>query len=62
MMEASSLKDLEELTLCGYCKQKFNEHEMVPKLLSCKHYYCLNCVQTSMIKGREVSIAFMHSD
>lgn len=54
MMEPIAMKELEELTLCGYCKQKFNDMEMVPKLLSCKHYFCLNCVQSSMMKGREV--------
>lgn len=53
-MEPLAMKELEELTLCGYCKQKFNDLDMVPKLLSCKHYFCLHCVQTSMIKGREV--------
>ncbi|XP_022184410.1 uncharacterized protein LOC111043699 [Nilaparvata lugens] len=53
MMEPVAMKDLEELTVCGYCKQKFNDVEMVPKLLSCKHYFCLNCVQ-SMMKGHEV--------
>lgn len=54
MMEPVAMKELEELTLCGYCKQKFNDMDMVPKLLSCKHYFCLNCVQSSMMKGREV--------
>lgn len=53
-MEPGALKELEELTLCGYCKQKFNDVEVIPKLLTCKHYYCLHCIQTAMMKGCEV--------
>ncbi|XP_014262164.1 E3 ubiquitin-protein ligase TRIM13 [Cimex lectularius] len=53
MMDALALKELEEMTYCGYCKQKYNDTDQIPKLLSCKHYYCLSCVH-SMMKGLEV--------
>ncbi|XP_018323264.1 uncharacterized protein LOC108735685 [Agrilus planipennis] len=44
--------DFEELTLCSYCKQKFNETDQSPKMLSCKHYFCLQCMRTSLVKGQ----------
>lgn len=43
--------EIEELTLCGYCKKKFNETDQSPKLLSCKHYFCLQCMRTTLSKG-----------
>lgn len=46
--------EIEELTLCGYCKQKFNETDQSPKLLSCKHYFCLQCMRTNLNKGQEL--------
>uniref|UniRef100_A0A0A9Y3L7 Peptidyl-prolyl cis-trans isomerase F, mitochondrial n=1 Tax=Lygus hesperus TaxID=30085 RepID=A0A0A9Y3L7_LYGHE len=53
MMDAVALKELEEMTFCGYCKQKFNDTDQIPKLLSCKHYFCLSCIHP-MMKGHEV--------
>lgn len=51
-METNSIiPELEELTMCGYCKQKFNDNECTPKLLTCKHYFCLQCVRTSLNKA-----------
>lgn len=50
----SIIPELEELMLCGYCKQKFNDAEQSPKLLSCKHYFCLQCVRTTLNKGQEL--------
>ncbi|KAJ8980436.1 hypothetical protein NQ317_001608 [Molorchus minor] len=50
----SVVPDFEELMLCGYCKQKFNETDQSPKLLSCKHYFCLQCMRTSLSKGQEL--------
>lgn len=53
MMDAVTLKELEEMTICGYCKQKFNDTDQIPKLLTCKHYFCLSCIRP-MMKGAEV--------
>lgn len=50
----SSVPEFEELMLCGYCKQKFNDTDQSPKLLSCKHYFCLQCMRTSLAKGQEL--------
>ncbi|XP_063240540.1 uncharacterized protein LOC134541219 [Bacillus rossius redtenbacheri] len=55
MMEPGMLSpEVEELTLCNFCKQKFNDSDMCPKYLSCKHYFCLKCIQTALMKGREL--------
>ncbi|KAJ8897282.1 hypothetical protein PR048_002628 [Dryococelus australis] len=55
MMESGMLSpEVEELTLCSFCKQKFNDGDMCPKYLSCKHYFCLKCIQTALMKGREL--------
>lgn len=51
------LTDLEELTLCSYCKQKYNDAEQCPKYLSCKHYFCLRCIENNLLKGRELFCA-----
>lgn len=48
----SAVPDFEELTLCGYCKQKFNDTDQSPKMLSCKHYFCLQCMRTTLVKGQ----------
>lgn len=46
--------EFEELMLCGFCKQKYNDTDQSPKLLSCKHYFCLQCMRTSLSKGQEL--------
>ncbi|CAK1547367.1 unnamed protein product [Leptosia nina] len=51
---ASSLDDLEELALCSCCQRVFDETERLPKLLSCKHYFCLPCTRSVLEAGREV--------
>ncbi|XP_060521217.1 uncharacterized protein LOC132698912 isoform X2 [Cylas formicarius] len=48
------VSDFEELMLCGFCKQKFNDTDQSPKLLSCKHYFCLQCTRTNLVKGQEL--------
>lgn len=48
----SVVPEFEELMTCGYCKQKFNETDQSPKLLSCKHYFCLQCMRTNLTKGQ----------
>lgn len=50
-MESSSGPDFEELMLCGCCKLKFNDTDQSPKLLSCKHYFCLECMRSTLVKG-----------
>ncbi|CAK9796418.1 Peptidyl-prolyl cis-trans isomerase F, mitochondrial [Anthophora quadrimaculata] len=57
MLDPSVLTDLEELTLCSYCKQKYNDAEQCPKYLSCKHYFCLRCIENNFLKGRELFCA-----
>ncbi|XP_053976813.1 uncharacterized protein LOC128875338 isoform X1 [Hylaeus volcanicus] len=57
MLDPSVLTDLEELTLCSYCKQKYNDAEQCPKYLSCKHYFCLRCIENNLLKGRELFCA-----
>ncbi|KAL0279490.1 UNVERIFIED_CONTAM: hypothetical protein PYX00_001033 [Menopon gallinae] len=49
-----NLSCVEELTLCSFCKEKFNNTDLCPKMLQCKHYFCLKCIETTMIKGREL--------
>lgn len=50
----SVVPEIEELMLCGYCKKKFNDTDQSPKLLSCKHYFCLQCMKTTLNKGHEL--------
>lgn len=57
MLDPSVLTDLEELTLCSYCKQKYNDVEQCPKYLSCKHYFCLRCIENNLLKGRDLFCA-----
>ncbi|XP_015190108.1 PREDICTED: uncharacterized protein LOC107073850 isoform X2 [Polistes dominula] len=57
MLDPSVLTDLEKLTLCTYCNQKFNDVELCPKYLSCKHYFCLRCIEQKLLKGRELFCA-----
>lgn len=58
MLDPSVLTDLEELTLCGYCKLKYNDTEQCPKYLGCKHYFCLRCIETNLLKGGELFCAY----
>lgn len=57
MLDPNVLTDLEELTLCSYCKQKYNDTDQCPKFLSCKHYFCLRCIENNLLKGRELFCA-----
>ncbi|XP_065220037.1 uncharacterized protein LOC135845415 isoform X2 [Planococcus citri] len=54
MMDLTNVKDIEELVICNLCKQKFNHLDFIPKLLTCKHYFCLSCIRSTMMKGMEV--------
>lgn len=53
-MASSPLGELEDLTLCSYCRRAFDEGEQQPKVLSCKHHFCLKCVNSVLLKGREL--------
>ncbi|XP_052869355.1 uncharacterized protein LOC128275023 [Anopheles cruzii] len=46
--------ELEELILCSCCHLPFNETDAVPKLFSCRHYFCLKCVNQVLLKGNEL--------
>lgn len=53
-MAHSPLGDIEDLTLCSVCKLPFNDGDQLPKLLACKHHFCLKCVTGVLLKGREL--------
>ncbi|GBP63475.1 Peptidyl-prolyl cis-trans isomerase A1 [Eumeta japonica] len=53
-MASSPLGEIEDLALCSYCKRPFDDGEQQPKVLSCKHHFCLRCVTTVLLKGREL--------
>lgn len=58
MVDPGVLTYLEELTQCRVCKQKFNDTEQSPKCLSCKHQFCLQCVEKKLVwSGRDVFCA-----
>lgn len=46
--------ELEELILCSCCHLPFNDSDLIPKLFSCRHYFCLKCATTVLIKGAEL--------
>lgn len=54
MLDPSVLTDLEKLTLCSGCNQKFNDAEQSPKFLNCKHCLCLRCVENILSKSHEL--------
>ncbi|XP_059051604.1 uncharacterized protein LOC131846346 [Achroia grisella] len=53
-MATSPLGEIEELAICSCCKRAFDETERSPKVLACKHHFCLTCARTVLGKGREV--------
>ncbi|XP_031638750.1 uncharacterized protein LOC116350902 [Contarinia nasturtii] len=46
--------ELEELISCSYCHQPFNETDSLPKFLSCRHHFCLKCVNAIVQKRGEL--------
>ncbi|XP_046391556.1 uncharacterized protein LOC124159688 [Ischnura elegans] len=54
MMDPSILSEIEEIIICSCCKQRFNDSDRAPKILSCKHFFCLKCMQTVLTKGHEL--------
>lgn len=53
-MENSPLGEIEELTLCSCCQRAFDDVERPPKLLACKHHFCLACTRGALGGGRDV--------
>lgn len=53
-MDYSIPIELEELVLCSCCHLPFNDNESAPKLFSCRHYFCLKCATTVLMKGTEL--------
>lgn len=46
--------ELEELILCSCCHLTFNDTDALPKLFACRHYFCLKCINTILMKGKEL--------
>lgn len=46
--------ELEELIVCSCCHLTFNDTDAQPKLFSCRHYFCLKCISTILLKGKEL--------
>uniref|UniRef100_U5EYP3 Putative intracellular n=1 Tax=Corethrella appendiculata TaxID=1370023 RepID=U5EYP3_9DIPT len=46
--------DLEELIVCSCCNLPFNDTDSLPKLFSCRHYFCLKCMNHVLMKGNEL--------
>lgn len=46
--------ELEELILCSCCHLPFNETDSLPKFLSCRHHFCLKCVNTILQKSGDL--------
>lgn len=46
--------ELEELIVCSCCHLNFNDSDAQPKLFSCRHYFCLKCISTILLKGKEL--------
>lgn len=46
--------ELEELILCSCCHLPFNDTDAQPKLFTCRHYFCLNCVNSILLKSGEL--------
>lgn len=40
--------------MCSCCHQPFNDTDAQPKLLTCRHYFCLKCVNSVLLKTNEV--------
>ncbi|KAI5652196.1 peptidyl-prolyl cis-trans isomerase E [Phthorimaea operculella] len=47
-MAGAAPDDIEELAQCSWCRRAFDDAERAPKLLACKHYFCLSCARTAL--------------
>lgn len=48
---------LDQITKCSFCKNRFNETDLQPKFLTCKHYFCLACIKKEFLRGRDAYCA-----
>ncbi|KAG5682172.1 hypothetical protein PVAND_011540 [Polypedilum vanderplanki] len=46
--------ELEDLIVCSCCHSTFNDNDAQPKLFTCRHYFCLKCITTVLLKGKEL--------
>lgn len=53
-MDSLLPNELEELIVCSCCHLTFNDSDAQPKLFSCRHYFCLKCISTILLKGKEL--------
>ncbi|CAH0723063.1 unnamed protein product, partial [Brenthis ino] len=56
-MARTELDDIEELAICSCCQRVFNDAERTPKLLDCKHHFCLACTRGVLRGAHEVRCA-----
>ncbi|XP_063381020.1 uncharacterized protein LOC134667526 [Cydia fagiglandana] len=54
MAQSSPPGSIEELARCPNCHRAFDEAEHEPKLLQCRHYFCLTCTRHVLGAGREI--------
>lgn len=47
----NDLNRMDELALCGHCKRIYNDTNLLPKDLDCKHTLCLECIETGLAKA-----------
>ncbi|XP_036329102.1 uncharacterized protein LOC118741287 [Rhagoletis pomonella] len=45
--------ELEELLICSCCHLPFNDNDALPKLFTCRHYFCLKCVNSLLREGSD---------
>lgn len=46
--------ELEELILCTCCHLPFNDTDALPKFFSCRHHFCLKCINSILLKSGEL--------
>lgn len=46
--------ELEELILCTCCHLPFNDTDALPKFFSCRHHFCLKCINSILMKSGEL--------
>lgn len=46
--------ELEELILCTCCHLPFNDSDALPKFFSCRHHFCLKCINSILLKSGEL--------
>lgn len=52
--------ELEELILCSLCHSPFNDTDATPKLFSCRHHFCLKCVNSILLKNGDKTVYCIH--